>query len=516
MKSKLLSVIGYAFSLSIIAQANSQAPVTVQAACNTMSNVTETSRTTQAVNYLHEKGITKIGFAGTSLMPNSTGTAKIQINRGTMEVDAEFINLTSPTTFGSEYLTYVMWAIPEEGRAVNLGEVLLNHNGRSKLTGTTDLHAFALIVTAEPYYAVHLPSSMVVLENVIRANSKEASGEVEVKYEVVGGEKYRSTGSSLEPGVMKAGLPLSYYEARNAMQIAKSEGAEQYNDDTYQHAVLLMQTTNDYATGAQLRTNHLNASARATVQMAEDAREMAELRTVGAHRTDERQVANEAKAKSLVNDSEKTLVAEQALVDASKAQVELASYLMTSAEVTILARAETEKTNMTAALTQKSANQFLGQAGSDKVIIRARLSLQLNLLFATRDSERGLILNISDKDFNTGQNSLTSDARVTLAKVAGILAAYPSLTISIGGLTGNSGGDAMNRSFYENRADSVRDYLVKAGIGAQLVSAQDVRNSTPIVTSENSIDREENRRVELVVAGEMIGGTANTTVGRLR
>ena len=170
MKLKLLFATGLVLSLSAIAQTNTSA---LEPMSRTPTfRVVVTSRTTPAVNYRHHSGATKVDFAGTDLMPTADGQAEVNSKRGTIEVKAEFGNLQSPTTFGNEYLTYILWAISPEGRAVNLGEVLVGGNSRSKLNVTTDLQAFALIVTAEPYYAVRQPSNVVVLENVIRKDTE--------------------------------------------------------------------------------------------------------------------------------------------------------------------------------------------------------------------------------------------------------------------------------------------------------------------------------------------------------
>src|ERR1019366_7812911 len=205
------------------------------------------SRTTPAVNYGHRHSNTQIDFRGTDLMPSANGQADVRSNRGVMEVKVEFGELQKPTTFGNEYLTYVLWAISPEGRPVNLGEVLVGDNNRSKLTATTDLQAFALIVTAEPYYAVRQPSNVVVLENVVRADTKGTTEAVNAKYELMERGGYISSGYRFDPVVLSASLPLEFYEARNALRIAQSEGAEQYASTSYQHAVQLMDKANAYA-----------------------------------------------------------------------------------------------------------------------------------------------------------------------------------------------------------------------------------------------------------------------------
>jgi len=202
--------------------------------------VTVVSRSVQAVNYKHRSGSSKLDFAGTDLMASGNGVAEVNSKRGSIEIDAEFGNLGKPTTFGNEYLTYVLWAISPEGRAVNLGEVLVGENHRSKLRVTTDLQAFALIVTAEPYYAVRQPSNVVVLENVVRDDTKGTAEAVNAKYELMERGGYIPTGYKFDPVVLNARLPLEFFEARNALRIAQSEGAEQYASDSYRHAVQLL------------------------------------------------------------------------------------------------------------------------------------------------------------------------------------------------------------------------------------------------------------------------------------
>ena len=142
-------------------------------------NVTVVNRTTRAVKYEHRHGSTKIDFEGSTLMPGASGVAEVASKSGAMKIEAEFKGLDKPTSFGTEYLTYVLWAISPEGRSVNLGEVLVNDDHHSKLDVTTDLQAFALIVTAEPYYAVHRPSNVVIAENVIRPDTVGTSEAVD-------------------------------------------------------------------------------------------------------------------------------------------------------------------------------------------------------------------------------------------------------------------------------------------------------------------------------------------------
>lgn len=499
MKMKLLLATGVALSMSALAQANPQNTTTVVPMAQTPTfRVVVTSRTTPAVNYRHHSGATKVNFAGTDLMPAANGEAEVNSKRGTIEVKAEFGNLQSPKTFGNEYLTYILWAISPEGRAVNLGEVLVGDDSRSKLHVTTDLQAFALIVTAEPYYAVRQPSNVVVLENVIRKDTKGTIETVDAKYELMERGGYIPTGYKFDPVVLNAKLPLEFFEARNAVRIAQSEGAEQYAPESYQKAVQLMNNADEYATRKHVEDKPLIAVARDAVQTAEDAR------AISVKKMDDQRIANNLQ-NSADAQAQAQAQAQQAQADAAKAQSDMAASQAASAAAVSAAQADADQSRLAAQ-----------QANTDKAAMRARLSEQLNSILQTRDSARGLIVSMSDVLFDTGQYSLKPGAREKLAKVAGILLAYPGLNIEVGGYTDNVGGDDMNQKLSENRADSVRDYLVQEGVTTNAVTARGFGNTLPVASNDSSSGRQQNRRVELLVSGDAIGASAAVTTGSLQ
>lgn len=507
MKHKLLFVIASALSLSAFAQASPQA--TEMSASSVQSPyfvANMTNRTVDAVNYQHRSGATKIDFAGTELMPSARGEAKVESKKGYMEVEVEFDDLQKPTTFGSEYLTYILWAISPEGRAVNMGEVLVGDNHRSKLDVTTDLQAFALIVTAEPYYAVRQPSNVVVLENVMRADTKGTSEVVKAKYELMERGGYIPTGYKFDPVVLDANLPLEFLEARNALRIAQSEGAEKYASDSYQSAVQLMNTANGYATDGHSDRKQLIATSRQTVQTAEDARMIAVKKMAEEQLANERQASVDAQAQSQAQADAATQQKEKAQTDAAQAQADLASNQATSAAAITAAQADADQSRLIA----QQAQQNMQQADSDKAAMRAQLSEQLNTVLETRSTARGLIINMSDVLFDTGEYSLKPEAREKLAKVSGILIAHPGLNIEVGGYTDNVGEDAMNQTLSENRAGAVRDYLVEQGVAENSVTAKGFGNTLPVASNDSSAGRQSNRRVELVVSGDEIGSPEPT------
>jgi outer membrane protein OmpA-like peptidoglycan-associated protein len=389
--------------------------VTTTTRTMTTFHVTVVNRTVMAVNYHHRDGATKVDFAGTNLMPAATGEAKVESKKGYIEIEVEFANLARPTTFGSEYLTYVMWAISPEGRAVNLGEVLVGDNDRSKLNVTTDLQAFAMVVTAEPYYAVRQPSNVVVMENVIREDTKGTTEAVSAKYELLERGGYIPTGYKFDPVVLNANLPLEFFEARNALRIAESVGANTYATSSYEHAVSLMDKADAAATSKHVDKKELIAISREAVQTAEDAREIAVKQLIAEHHSNELQASAQAAADA-------TQQKQLAEAKAAKAKSDMELNQAKSADDVAAAQAETAR-----------ANAQAQSAETDKAAMRTKLSIQLNSILQTRDSARGLIVSMSDVLFDTGKYTLLPGAREKLSKVAGILIAYPGLNIAVGG-----------------------------------------------------------------------------------
>jgi outer membrane protein OmpA-like peptidoglycan-associated protein len=547
LKIKLLLAAVITLSFSSLAQTDSQT-LTVEPMNYTPTyRVTVISRTAQAVNYKHRGGAAKLDFTGTDLMPAANGQAKVESKKGYIEIEVEFGNLQSPTTFGGEYLTYILWAISPEGRAVNLGEVLVGNDHRSKLDVTTDLQAFALIVTAEPYYAVRQPSNVVVIENVIREDTKGTFETVNAKYDLLERGGYIPTGYKFDPVVLNAKLPLEFFEARNALRIAQSAGAERYAPDSYQRAVQLVDKTDAYATEKNSDKKAMIAVAREAVQTAEDAREITVKQIEQERQDNERRAAADAQAQTQAQADDATVQKNQAQSDQARAErareraeadTAKAEAAKAQAEVDAArAQADAAKAqsdsdrarsdmanNQAASATALSAAQAdaeqsrlaVQQADADKVAMRTRLSEQLNKILQTRDSARGLIVSMSDVLFDTGKYSLKPGAREKLAKVAGILVSYPGLNIEVGGYTDNVGGDAMNQTLSENRASTVRDYLVNQGVATNSVSAKGFGNTLPVATNDNSSGRQQNRRVELLVSGEAIGSPVNATTGSLQ
>jgi len=237
------------------------------------------SRSTAAVNYLHRQGPTKIDFAGTLLMPGSKGSATVESQRGVIHVSAEFKDMAPPTSFGPEYLTYVLWAISPDGRPVNMGELTLNDYGNgshSEIKSTSDLQTFGMIVTAEPYYAVTQPSDAVVIENVVRNDTRGVVETINAKYELLPRGAYSRQGKAagFQPIRVSKKNPFELYEAENAVQLARIAGADHYASDSFGKATAALDQAMRYQ-DQKPGQKPVITMAREAVERAEDSRVIA-------------------------------------------------------------------------------------------------------------------------------------------------------------------------------------------------------------------------------------------------
>src|SRR6202158_1246187 len=515
--SHVTLAIAIALTAPAFAQAQSNAPAEPGNPTPTF-RINVVSRTARAMNYGHRGGSTKINFRGTDLMPQALGGATVQSKRGDTKIVMELEGLQKPTTFGGEYLTYVMWAISPEGRPVNLGEVLIGGNDRSKLDVTTDLQAFAMIVTAEPYYAVRRPSNVVVMENEIRPDTVGTTEVVDAKYELIDRGGYIPTGYKFDPVVLNAKLPLEFFEARNAVRIAQSAGAERYAATSYAKAVGQMNQADALATGKHENKKTLISLSREVVQTSEDAREIA-VKHIDEERAESERAAGagrEANAKARASEeSQRRVNAEAVTADAVRQRDEADRKNLdaqAAAQHAAGAQADAERQQHAAeadsdrnrAAAASSAAQ-LQHAGREREELRARLLQQFNLILETRDTARGLVVNMSDVLFDSGKFTLRPLAREKLAKISGIVLAYPSLKLAVEGNTDSVGTEAFNQQLSEQRAAGVRTYLTQQGVPESATTATGFGKTRPIASNDTSEGRQQNRRVELVVSGEVIG-----------
>jgi outer membrane protein OmpA-like peptidoglycan-associated protein len=474
--------------------------------------VTVTERTTKAVNYRHRGGSTEVDFHGTDLMPAVGGKAKVDGKAGRLEISAEFNHLEPVKMFGGQFLTYVLWAITPEGRAVNLGEVLPGGNGKDKIDVTTELQAFGLIVTAEPYYSVTHPSNKVVAENVIKQGTKGFEEAITAKFDVLEGTQYTIDVPSDQLPSSKADqkVPLDLLEARNAVVIAKAAGAKEYAPDALAKAEDMLQRAEDYYQRKQGRTP-IGTAARGATQQAEDARVLTLRRKEQAKIDADRRAHEEAQAKAEADAAaaQQAAAASQAQsaddarrrADAEAAQAEAQRQQAAAAAQAEQAQAATAAAQAAAA----QADQQRQEAIRQKEEMRARLLAQLNQVLQTKDTPRGLIVSMPDVLFDFNKYTLKSEARERLAKISGIVLAYPDLKLQIEGYTDSIGSDAYNQTLSDKRAESVRDYIVTSGVSMNNVAARGLGKADPVADNSTAKGRQLNRRVEMIVSGDVIG-----------
>ncbi len=524
--------------MAVVAVAQAPAPEQKRES-GPLSRVTLVVRTTKAINYRHLSGPTRIDFRGTVLQSQARGEARVESKRGAIRIQAQFEKLEPASRFGQGFLTYVLWAITPEGRADNLGELLLAGQ-KSKVDVTEQLQAFALIVTAEPYFAVSQPSEVVVMENVVRPDTAGQVEEIDAKFDLLQRGQYETTvQAGYEPPAVSSGVPLSLLEARNAVQIVKAAGAERYAAESYQKAAQLLQSAETGLTQKKEK-KAIETAAREAVQTAEDARIITMKRREEERLAQERQAAaeREAQAKAQAEASEKArleaqLASERAAREKAEADAARAAALMQqqaaqaeaeksrlAAEQAARAQAEAEAARAAAQVQQQAAQadaerarkqaedaeRARQQAETEKGELRKRLLDQFNSVLQTRDSARGLIVNMSDVLFDTGKYTLKPGAREKLAKISGIVMAHPGLNLQVEGHTDSVGSDEYNQTLSEHRASSVRDFLVQQGVPEASVTSRGFGKTQPVASNDTAEGRAKNRRVELVVTGEAIGG----------
>jgi|SRR5271157_2388966 len=519
--------------------------------------VTVTARTAKAISYQHRSGSTKIDFRGTELLPGASGQAKVEGKQGRMQIEVEFDGLQPATRNGAEYLTYVLWAVTPEGRTANLGEVLLNGT-RSKLEVTTELQVFALVVTAEPYFAVRQPSDLIVMENVVRPDTVGKIEAIDAKYELLQRGEYQRLANPLALK-MDRKLPLELYEARNAVQIARAVGADRFATETFQKAEKNLSQAEEYE-ARKAGEKPVAMTAREAVQMAEDSRAIAVKRQEDEALTAERQgsaereiraesgravaqsetdrVTREAEAarikaraesdrltrekdeQALAASSEAVRVKREsdarlaaAAADADRQRSDSDSRMSAAGAEADRLKRENDAERATSQAALDSAAKQTARLETERVELRTLLLSQFNAILQTRDTARGLIVNMSDVLFDTGKSSLRPLAREKLAKVAGIVSGHPGLRLDVEGYTDSVGGDDYNQQLSEQRGTSVRDYLMMQGMQGNSVTAKGFGKTQPVASNETAEGRQQNRRVELVISGEVIGTEIGTPIG---
>ncbi|MGA9484689.1 MAG: OmpA family protein [Candidatus Acidiferrales bacterium] len=452
------------------------------------------SGTVAAIGYPVGGGGTKVTMVGTPSASQASGEAKVQAKVGGTEVSLKVAGMPQPTALGAEFLTYVLWTVTPDGTTTNLGEIPIDKNGQGKLDATAQSQTFALIVTAEPYYAVHIPSELIILTNETRKNTK---GKIypDNSYKLMRRSEYAKQGNplALTPDLKK--IPLDIYEARNAVEIAKSRGAEQYAPEVFSKAQSSLQMAENALTQDSGK-NQIISSARQTIQFAEDARALA-VRRETAERIQKEKEEAAANAKAEADARAATEASRQAELTAAREAQMKAEAEAQAAQASVQQAALRAK--------EQAARDEAARAQAATAALRAQLLRQLNDVLQTTDTPRGLVVNMADVLFQLGKYELSSDAQLKLAKLSGIIQAHPGLNLSIEGYTDTTGTADFNMTLSQQRADTVRQFLVTQGLSPDSITSKGLGEADPIADNSTAAGRKLNRRVEIIVSGEVIG-----------
>ena len=468
--------------------------------------ITVVARDIPAINYFHRSGATKIGFEGTPLLPLAKGTAEVNSLNGRTEIKAHFEGLGPANGFGIEYLTYVLWAITPEGRPVNLGEVLWTH-GHADTTVTTNFQSFGLILTAEPYFAVTMPSDLVIMQNV--ALKDKTSGVLETvnaHYSLLPRGAYTDTAGRhtvLHPITRDDRSPLELYEAINAVQIAEAAGADQYAAGSMANAKQDLQNARDMDIHQKELKQEITY-AREAVQTAEDSR-IITIRKIKAEDEAAERARIEAARKAAQDQAAQAQAEAQQAADQQAAAQAQAAAAQQQADAAQQQAAQAQAATAQARAQQAAAEAAAAQAAQQTQEMRERLRQQLNSVLNTQESARGLIVNMSDVLFAFNKYELKPDAQIKLAKISGILLTYPNLKVQVEGYTDNIGSDEYNLKLSQERATAVQAFLIAQGVEPGNVSAEGYGKASPVADNSSNAGRAANRRVSMVVSGQSIG-----------
>jgi outer membrane protein OmpA-like peptidoglycan-associated protein len=557
--------LGLAFLLVTTAFTFAQDDRTSPGSENQVTAVTESgiemiARTTQAIDYRRGDHV-DVDLTGTNRMPELNGKAKIISKKGLSDIHVDLQNLRPANAIDAAYLTYVLWTISPQGNAKNIGE-LVEKDGKASLHATSNMQSFALVVTAEPDFAVSQPSELVVAENAVPANSKAGAEPIQVHYQVFPRSVYVAPARADIYRNMKES-PLELIEARNAVAIAQARHADEYAPDALRRAQDMLNQAEDAFSSHHSRKTVVTA-AREAVQTAEEARASSvrlehqarlERQTREAH---ERAQAAETEAAAAQKEADKAAAdrraaeqqaqeerdrAEQArkqameeaeqrrhLEQQNQAAQQQAQQAQQEADLQrqqaeqAQQQAQQEAQQRTAAEQQaqqtaqqvdearrqaQEAQQRAEQAESQQQQLRSQLRDQLNQILETRDTARGLIVSMPDVLFDLNSAALKATARERLAKVSGILIGHPDIRVEVDGYTDSTGDPSFNEQLSEQRAASVQTYLAQQGVPAGSISIHGFGQANPVASNDTASGRQQNRRVELVVSGESIGTQAD-------
>ncbi|HEX5736766.1 MAG TPA: OmpA family protein [Blastocatellia bacterium] len=462
------------------------------------SQVMIAKRMTLAVNYPEGDG-TEVNMVGTALNPQAMGKAEVKRKEGRTRVKLRMESLAHPQSLGAYYTTHVLWAIAPEGQAENLAELPIVKEFDFEVT--TSFQTFGLIITAEPHSAVRMPSPIIIAENALRRGTEGTIEASRIEYSGDAGTLYVVASPNAPASNADYNTPLMILGARRAVEIARRADAERFAEPELRQAEIKLAALEQHWPRHRKDREKFSGLAHDVMRLGEQARKLSVERAELARLEAERSTART------------TIIAAQG--EADRAREEAAAYrdqMARAEQDAALARdraaqaqteAERAKANEELARAQaERARLEADQAKRDKEEMQQRLFVSLSEILETRREARGLIVSLSDVLFDFNKASLKPGAREKLAKLAGILLAYPgNYRIEIEGHTDAVGTDEYNLKLSQDRAESVRYFIVQSGIAEnRILGTRGFGEVRPVATNDTPEGRQMNRRVEIVIA----------------
>jgi outer membrane protein OmpA-like peptidoglycan-associated protein len=433
----------------------------------------------------------------------SRGSLEIEYKNGRAAMRLQVDSLIHPQRVGAAYTAYVFWGVAADGKVTRLGELPVNK--RVDLKADLTAQTVGVLATAEPYAEVERPSPELVLKFALRnKDDKNAPPASSTRYLGDSGQLYSDASTTATPD---ASTPLLVQGARHAVAIARRAGAVEFAPTEWRQVDVKLEVLEQLWPDQRTHESKFSGPAREVIRLADAARR------IGAERADSSAAAADriATAASLARaasdvETSRTLKAE-AERDAARARASADSANQAAAR----ARVSADSANQVAARTLSYADSVRTAAGAaqqeasaarqERDDARARLASSISAILDTKREARGLVINLSDVLFTSGKAVLQPGAREKLSKLSGILLAYPGpYALAIGGHTDSVGSDALNDKLSQARAESVRNYLMEAGIAAShLTSATGYGKHQPVADNATAAGRAKNRRVEIVI-----------------
>lgn len=485
----------------------------------------DVARKTTAITYPLDDMVT-VPFRGTTRFPRMKGSATVKrTTRSGTRVELTVDKMPRPFELGAGYATYVVWAISPEGQVDNLGEI--KRSGLffidSKITVTTPLQTFALIITAEPHFLVTRPSQQIMLENLypIATDGKRISTSPSITYFGNSSDYFRDPRTPEIAETDYAKTPSAILQAKQAIALARFAGAERdAGPELTEAETLLQNATNAWMAGRDSDT--VDIAARKSISSAVKAETTAAVRREAREKRNEKTRSDAeirlaenkyADAQAEIADLKSELSRE--IRNRELAERDVQNYAnqvkdlrdengrLREDNATLRVEAENAKAKLAAAEEEKKAIQQKSDREVNVAQIRAReadLINSLKVFGSVSKTERGITLTLPENLWTTTRSgSLTNQAEGKLASLGEILANNNAYTVLVESHTDSSGNPELLQTLTDNRSRTVAGKLAAMGVAETRMDYKGFGSNKPVAANTTAANRAKNRRVQVIL-----------------